>query len=72
FKHFITYSITYSNYIAYMSKFVAKKAENAGLIQVISVEGNPVIAEREIYLVKRKNKRLKQIEGEFWKFIEKI
>ncbi|MFO8020514.1 MAG: LysR family transcriptional regulator [Promethearchaeia archaeon] len=65
-------AVTDSNYISYLSNYVAQKAEDAGLIKILNIKEESIIAEREIYLVKQKNKKLKEIEQKFWNFIADI
>lgn len=65
-------AVTDSKFFSYMSKFAAIKAENANLIRIIQLNDYPIIAEREIYLVKKKQKTLNEFEQEFWTFMEEI
>ncbi|MBN1800163.1 MAG: LysR family transcriptional regulator [Candidatus Lokiarchaeota archaeon] len=65
----IVSTVTDSSYIAIVSKKIAKKAEKAGLIKIITVKEYPTVARRNIYLLKLKNKELTKIKQDFWDYI---
>ncbi|MFX1236204.1 MAG: LysR substrate-binding domain-containing protein [Promethearchaeota archaeon] len=62
-------AVSDSSYISIMSKTIAIKAQKAGLIRILKVKEHPIIAQREIYLLKLKNKGLSKIKQEFWSYI---
>ncbi|MFW9827441.1 MAG: LysR substrate-binding domain-containing protein [Candidatus Thorarchaeota archaeon] len=59
-------TVSESNYISIMSEIMAKKAEMAGLIKTMNIAGYPIIAKRNLYLTKLKNKTLSQLKQKFW------
>jgi len=62
-----------SNYISILSELIAKKAETAGLIKIINLEGVDYIAKRNIYFLKLKNYKFETLKKEFWSYLkEKI
>lgn len=63
-------AVSGSNYISILSELIAKKAEDAGLIKTLKIKEFPVIAKREIYFIKIKNKKLSKLKNEFWEYIE--
>ncbi|MHA1762759.1 MAG: LysR substrate-binding domain-containing protein, partial [Promethearchaeota archaeon] len=64
-------AVSTSNYISVISKIVAKKAEGEGLIRILSIEGFPYIAKRNIYVLKLKDRPLSKLKREFWNFLRK-
>ncbi|MFX0042962.1 MAG: LysR substrate-binding domain-containing protein [Candidatus Hodarchaeota archaeon] len=62
----ITSTVNESNYISIMSKMMADKAESAGLIKYLKVNGYPSIAKRPLYFIKLKNKGLSNLKKRFW------
>ncbi|MFX1274054.1 MAG: LysR substrate-binding domain-containing protein [Promethearchaeota archaeon] len=62
-------AVSDSNYISILSEIIAKKAENAGLIKILRIKEHPIIAERNIFLVKLKGKELSMLKKSFWKNI---
>ncbi|KKK75588.1 hypothetical protein LCGC14_2872220, partial [marine sediment metagenome] len=59
-------TVTESNYISIMSEIIADKAEAAGLIKSLKINDYPLIAERSIYFVKLKDKKLSTLKKKFW------
>ncbi len=59
-------TVSESNYISIMSEIMSKKAEMAGLIKTLTIGGYPIIAKRNLYLTKLKNKTLSQLKQKFW------
>ena len=62
-------AISDSNYIAILSKLIAKKAEDAGLIKILDVIEYPIIAKRDIFLIKLKGKELSELKKDFWEYL---
>ncbi len=62
----IVSAVSASNYISILSEFIAKKAEGAGLIKILRVKEYPVIATRDIYFVKLKEKEITHLKQKFW------
>ena len=66
-------AVSESNYISVVSQLIGKKAVDAGLIKIITLEQYPQIAKRDIFISKLKNKKLEKLKKEFWNYIkEKI
>ncbi|MHA1273860.1 MAG: LysR substrate-binding domain-containing protein [Promethearchaeota archaeon] len=65
-------AVSESNYISVLSEFIAKKAENAGLIKQLEIKEYPIIAKRDIYFIKPKNKKISKLKKDFWKSLIKI
>ena len=63
-------AVSESNYIAILSELIAEKAENAGLIKILKIKDNPVIAKRKIYFIKLKDKKIKGLKKNFWEYLE--
>ncbi|MHA1491781.1 MAG: LysR substrate-binding domain-containing protein [Promethearchaeota archaeon] len=63
-------AVSESNYISILSELIAKNAEDAGLIEILKIKEFPVIAKREIYFIKIKNKKLSKLKNYFWEYIE--
>ena len=59
-------TVAESNYISIMSEIIADKAEAAGLIKSLKINDYPLIAERSIYFVKLKDKKLSTLKKKFW------
>jgi len=64
-------AVSESNYISVLSEAIAKKAEDAGLIKTIQLKNYPIIAKREIYFLKIKNKKLSKMKQQFWNYLKK-
>jgi len=63
-------AVSGSNYISVVSKEIAQKAEDAGLITTLTLKNYPVIATREIYFLKVKNKEYSKLKKKFWDYLE--
>ncbi len=64
-------AVSDSKYISIISEIIAYNAENAGLIKIIRVREHPVIAKREIFLIKLKSKELNGLKEVFWSNVGK-
>jgi len=64
-------AVSESDYISVLSEAIAKKAEDAGLIKTIQLKNYPIIAKREIYFLKIKNKKLSKMKKQFWNYLKK-
>ena len=64
-------AVSESDYISVLSEAIAKKAEDAGLIKTIQLKNYPIIAKREIYFLKIKNKKLSKMKQQFWNYLKK-
>ena len=65
-------TVAESNYISIMSEIMANKAEKAGLIRILEVENHPIITQRPLFCIKRKNEELSTLKQKFWEYIKKI
>ncbi len=63
-------AVSESDYISILSELIAKKAEDAGLIKIIKLQDIPIIAKREIYFIKPKNKKITNEKMKFWDYLE--
>lgn len=63
-------AVSNSNYISILSKIIAKKAEDAGLVKILTIKEFPIIAKRNIYILKLKGKPLGDLKGKFWDYIK--
>jgi DNA-binding transcriptional LysR family regulator len=63
-------TVSDSNYIGIMSEIMAKKAESAGLIKSLKIKDYPVIAKRDLYFVKLKQKQFSHPKKKFWNVIQ--
>ncbi len=64
-------AVSESDYISVLSEAIAKKAEDAGLIKTIQLEKYPIIAKRDIYFLKMKDKKLSKMKQQFWDYLKK-
>lgn len=64
-------AVTDSEYISVLSEIAAKKAEDAGLIKILKIKEYPIIAERDIYVIKLKNTELTGLKKKFWEKLRK-
>jgi DNA-binding transcriptional LysR family regulator len=62
-------TVSESNYISIMSEIMAKKAENAGLIKMLEIKNHPVIVERPLYFIRRKEQEQSDLKENFWNYI---
>ena len=63
-------AVSGSNNIAILSEIIAKKARDAGLIEILQIEGYPIIAKRDIYLIKKKGQELSEMKQQFWNYLK--
>jgi len=64
-------AVSDSDYISVLSKKIAQKAEDARLITSLKLKEYPIIAKREIYFLKLKNKEYSKLKNKFWNYLEK-
>ncbi|TXT61937.1 MAG: HTH-type transcriptional regulator CysL [Promethearchaeota archaeon] len=64
-------AVSESDYISVLSNKIAKKAKNAGLIKTLQLKNYPIIAKRDIYFLKMKNKTLSKLKEKFWNYLKK-
>ena len=65
-------TVAESNYISIMSEMMANKAEKAGLIRILEIESHPIITQRPLFCIKRKNEELSELKIKFWGYIKKM
>ena len=63
-------AVSQSNNISILSSFIAKRAEKAGLIKILKIKDYPVIAKRDLFFIKLKEKELTGLKKEFWEFLK--
>jgi hypothetical protein len=49
-----------------MSETIAVKARNAGLIEILEIKEHPIIANRDIFLLKLKGIEHSKVKNQFW------
>jgi DNA-binding transcriptional LysR family regulator len=59
-------TVSESNYLSIMSEIIAKKAESAGLVKILTVKDYPYITKRPLYFAKLKGKELSRLKMKFW------
>lgn len=59
-------TVSESNYISIMSEIMVDKAESAGLIKSLKIKSVPIIAKRNLYLIKLKGKQMSKLKLKFW------
>lgn len=59
-------AISESNYISIFSEIIAQKAVDAGLIKILEIKEHPIITNRDLYFIKRKDKKLSPLQKKFW------
>ena len=64
-------TVSESNYISILSEHIAKKAADAGLIEILNIEQYPIIAERDIYFIKLKESKFSGLKKKFWEYLKK-
>lgn len=64
-------AVSESNYISVLSKDIAKKAKNSGLIEIIKIKEYPIIAKRNLFFIKLKEKKLTDLKANFWEYLKK-
>jgi DNA-binding transcriptional LysR family regulator len=63
-------AVSESEYISVLSEAIAKKAEDAGLIVTLRLKNYPIIAKRDIYFLKLKDKTLSKMKQDFWEYLK--
>ncbi len=63
-------AVSESDNISILSEIIVKKAEDAGLIKILEVKDYPIIAKREVYFIKLKDKKIKGLKKKFWEYLE--
>lgn len=64
-------AVSESTYISILSELIAKKAEDAGLIKILNVKEYPVIAKRDVFFIKLKDKKLSNLKKKSWAYLKK-
>lgn len=65
-------TVAESNYISIMSEIMASKAEKAGLIHILEIKNHPIITQRPLFCIKRKNEELSEMKQKFWNYLKKL
>jgi DNA-binding transcriptional LysR family regulator len=63
-------AVSGSDYISVLSKKIAQKAEDAGLISTLHLKNYPIVARREIFFLKVKNKEYSNLKNKFWNYLK--
>jgi DNA-binding transcriptional LysR family regulator len=63
-------AISESNYISVLSKDIAKKAQDSGLIEILKIKEYPIIAKRNLYFIRLKEKKLTDLKVKFWEYLK--
>ncbi len=63
-------AVSGSDNISILSSFIARRAERAGLIKIIKTQEFPVIATRDLFFIKLKEKELTGLKKKFWEFLK--
>lgn len=63
-------AVSESDNISIISEIIAKKAEDAGLIKILEVKDYPIIAKRDVFFIKLKDKKIKGLKKRFWEYLE--
>jgi DNA-binding transcriptional LysR family regulator len=64
-------AVSDSNYISILSEHIAKKAVDANLIKILQIKEYPIIAKRDIFFIKLKEKELSDLKKKFWDYLMK-
>jgi len=64
-------AVSGSDNISILSSFIAKRAEKAGLIKILKIKEYPVIAKRDLFFIKLKEKELSGLKKKFWEYLKK-
>jgi DNA-binding transcriptional LysR family regulator len=64
-------AVSDSDNFSILSEIIAKKAEDANLIKILKIKNYPIIAKRDVFFIKLKNKKLKGLKKKFWEYLEK-
>ena len=65
-------TVAESNYLSIMSEKMANKAEKAGLIRILEIKNYPIITQRPLFCIKRKNEELSELKLKFWDYIKNM
>ena len=63
-------AVSESNNIAILSETIALKAQDAGLIKILTIKNYPPIAKRDIFLIKKKGAVISKLKQKFWDYLE--
>ena len=63
-------AVTESEYISILSEIIALKAVGAGLIKILNIVEYPIIAKRDLFLIRNKGKKLSKLKQKFWDYFE--
>jgi len=64
-------AVSGSDNISILSSYIAKRAEKAGLIKILKIKEYPVIATRDLFFIKLKEKELTGLKKNFWEYLKK-
>jgi DNA-binding transcriptional LysR family regulator len=63
-------AVSDSDHVSILSEIIAKKAQDANLIKILTVKEYPIIAKRSIYFIKLKDKQLSMLKKKFWEYVK--
>ena len=63
-------AVSDSEHISILSEIIAKKAQDANLIKILTVNEYPIIAKRSIFFIKLKDKQLSKLKKKFWDYVK--
>lgn len=63
-------AVSDSEHISILSEIIAKKAQDANLIKILTVSEYPIVAKRRIYFIKLKDKQLSTLKKKFWEYVK--
>ena len=63
-------AVSDSDHISILSEIIAKKAQDANLIKILTVKEYPIITKRSIYFIKLKDKQLSMLKKKFWEYVK--
>jgi len=63
-------AVSESDNLSILSSFIAKRAEKAGLIKILEIKEYPVIAKRDLFFIKMKEKKLTGLKKIFWEYLK--
>ena len=64
-------AVSGSDNVSILSSFIAERAEKAGLIKILEIKEYPIIAKRDLFFIKRKEKKLIGLQKKFWEYLIK-
>lgn len=62
-------AVSDSKYISIISETIAEKAKKASLIEILEIKEYPIIAQRDVFLLKLKDVELSKLKKQFWKYL---